>query len=163
LALLKSSRELRELKSLARSALDPRLKAFVELIEDDHGYPLYRAVSDVKEALSSSDNAVFRFQAGDIDITAPIARADFERWIAPELAEIEQALNTALAQAKLPASAIDSVFLTGGTSLTPAVRRLFIDRFGRDAVATGGEFESVASGLAMIGNSEHLPSLSQRG
>ena len=32
----------------------------------------------------------------------------------------------------------------------PAVRQLFIDRFGADRVDTGGEFVSVAEGLALI-------------
>jgi len=156
LALLKSSRELRELKSLARTAIDPRLQAFVELIEDDHGYPLYRAISRAKEALSGADSAPFRFQAGDIDIAADIARADFEAWIAPELTQIERALQQALDDAGLPASSIDKVFLTGGTSFVPAVRRMFTERFGEAKVVTGGEFESIATGLALIGASEDL-------
>jgi hypothetical protein len=33
----------------------------------------------------------------------------------------------------------------------PAVRRLFDERFGNDRVTTGGEFVSVAEGLALIG------------
>jgi hypothetical chaperone protein len=156
LALLKSSRELRELKSLARNAVDPRLQAFVELIEDDHGYPLYRAVSKAKEALSQADVAAFRFQAGGIDIQVGIARADFEAWIAPELAQIDRALQQALDQAGLTAASVDQVFLTGGSSFVPAVRRLFTDRFGSDKVATGGEFESIASGLGLIGEAEDL-------
>jgi hypothetical chaperone protein len=157
LALLKSSRELRELKSLARTALDPRVQGFVELIEDDHGYPLYRAISKVKEALSSADSAVFQFHAGGINIESNIARSDFEHWIAPELFQIEQALHQALDGAGLSASSIDQVFLTGGSSLVPAVRRLFTDRFGRDKIATGGEFESIASGLALMGHGDlHL-------
>jgi hypothetical chaperone protein len=156
LALLKSSRELRELKSLARTALDPKLQAFVELIEDDHGYPLYQAVSKAKEALSRADHAPFRFRAGKIDIAATIARADFENWISPELALIDRALQKALDDAGLRASSIDQVFLTGGTSFVPAVRRMFTDRFGHDKVVTGGEFESIAAGLALIGETEDL-------
>lgn len=161
LALLKSSRELRELKALARTALDPRVASFVELIEDDHGYPLYRAVSKVKEGLSEAERAPFRFQAGEIDIGADITRADFEAWIAPELGQIDQALQHALDGAGLPASAIDQVFLTGGSSFVPAVRRLFTDRFGTARIATGGEFESIASGLALIGQDENLALWSQ--
>ena len=45
---------------------------------------------------------------------------------------------------------VDRVFPTGGTSLVPVVRR-FTDRFGADRVAGGGEFVSVAEGLALIG------------
>jgi len=156
LALLKSSRDLRELKSLARTATDPRLQTFVELIEDDHGYPLYRAVSKVKEALSQADTAAFSFQAGGIDIEADIARADFEGWIQPEIAQIDRALQQVLDQTGLPPSAIDQVFLTGGSSFVPAVRRLFTDRFGAGKIATGGEFESIASGLSLIGEADDL-------
>jgi hypothetical chaperone protein len=156
LALLKSSRELRELKSLVRTAVDPRLAAFVELIEDDHGYPLYRAISQVKEALSRDASAPFRFQAGAIDIAIDIARTDFEAWIAPELAQIDRALQRALDDAGLPDRAIDQVFLTGGSSFVPAVRRLFTDRFGSQTIAAGGEFESIASGLSLIGGAEDL-------
>jgi hypothetical chaperone protein len=161
LALLKSSRELRELKSLARTAIDPKLQAFVELIEDDHGYPLYRAVSATKEALSRDSEALFRFQAGAISIEAQVARTDFESWIAPELAQIDRALQQALDGAGLEAASIDQVFLTGGTSFTPAVRRIFIERFGADKVATGGEFESISSGLALIGGTEDLDQWSE--
>ena len=45
---------------------------------------------------------------------------------------------------------VDRVFLTGGTSLVPAVRRLFEERFGPDRIDAGGEFVSVAEGLALI-------------
>jgi len=43
------------------------------------------------------------------------------------------------------------VFLTGGTSFVPAVRRIFEARFGPDRVKTGNEFTSVAKGLALRG------------
>jgi hypothetical chaperone protein len=45
---------------------------------------------------------------------------------------------------------VDRVFLTGGTSLVPAVRRIFEARFGADRVVAGGEFVSVAEGLALM-------------
>ena len=47
--------------------------------------------------------------------------------------------------------AVDQVFLTGGTAFVPAVRRLFADRFGAAKLAGGGEFVSVAEGLALMG------------
>jgi hypothetical chaperone protein len=46
---------------------------------------------------------------------------------------------------------IDRVFLTGGTSFVPAVRRVFTERFGEACISGGGEFVSVAEGLALIG------------
>jgi hypothetical chaperone protein len=44
---------------------------------------------------------------------------------------------------------VDRVFLTGGSSLVPAVRALFASRFGAERVRSGDELVSVASGLAL--------------
>jgi hypothetical chaperone protein len=41
------------------------------------------------------------------------------------------------------------VFLTGGSSFVPAVRRIFIERFGERKVTGGEELTSVATGLAL--------------
>ena len=53
--------------------------------------------------------------------------------------------------ARLDRPQIDRVFLTGGTSFVPAVRAIFDRRFDASRIETGGEFESIASGLALIG------------
>jgi hypothetical chaperone protein len=66
-------------------------------------------------------------------------------------------VDVALAQAGLGQDAIDRVFLTGGTSLVPAVRGLFTARFGAERVTGGGEFVSVAEGLALIGRDRRGP------
>jgi hypothetical chaperone protein len=47
------------------------------------------------------------------------------------------------------AASIDRVFLTGGSSLVPVVRRIFEERFGSDKISSGSEFTSVARGLAL--------------
>ena len=60
-------------------------------------------------------------------------------------------MDEALAAAALAPAAIDRVFLTGGSSFVPAVRRLFADRFGSGKLEMGGELVSIASGLALIG------------
>jgi hypothetical chaperone protein len=46
------------------------------------------------------------------------------------------------------ARAVDRVFMTGGSSFVPAVRRIFETRFGAERLRGGGEFVSVARGLA---------------
>jgi hypothetical chaperone protein len=80
-----------------------------------------------------------------------VTRADFEVWIAGDLARIGAAVDAALTEAATAAESVDHVFLTGGTSFVPAVRALFETRFGAKVVTTGGEFVSVAEGLALIG------------
>jgi hypothetical chaperone protein len=157
LAVMKSGSTLRELRQLARASEEPeRLEKLIEIIEEDLGYPLYKAVSETKFALSSQERARLTFHSGSIAIDAEVDRRDFERWIAPDIAEIEGAVEQALATAGLPATAIDKVFLTGGSSFVPAVRRLFEHRFGAKKIETGEQLLSIAYGLALIGEQEDL-------
>lgn len=156
LSLMKGSGDLKDLRELARAALDREpLDRLVALIENDLGFALYRAVSGAKLALSESDRTEFRFadRTAGIDLGAEISRAAFERWIAADVARIAETLDQALAQAGTDADAIDRVFLTGGTSLVPAIRRLFTDRFGSERLTSAEQFQSIAYGLALIGQS----------
>jgi len=78
-----------------------------------------------------------------------VTRTQFEGWIAEELGRIETCIDGLLSSTGVPACAVDRVFLTGGTSFVPAVRRIFASRFGEAALRTGEEFTSVARGLAV--------------
>ena len=78
-------------------------------------------------------------------------RGEFESWIAPDLTRLAATVDQVLVQANIETAQVDRVFLTGGTAFVPAVRRLFEDRFGEEKLAGGGEFVSVAEGLALIG------------
>ncbi|WP_207540521.1 Hsp70 family protein [Sabulicella rubraurantiaca] len=151
LSLMRAPKTLRDIAEVARTAEHPeRLMRLIRLIEDEAGYALYRAVSEAKTALSRAEETVLRFAHADFAVEARIDRAAFEGWIAPELGKIASALDAALADAGLPPEQVDRVFLTGGTSLVPAVRRLFEERFGLQRIVSGGEFVSVAEGLALI-------------
>ena len=157
LALMRASRDMREIRALERDAVEPeKIGRLIEVLDENLGYQLYRAISDLKIALSSDERADFRFEAGSISIGREVARSEFEGWIAPELALIETAVDAALAEAGLGAEGIDRVFLTGGSSLTPAVRNIFHRRFPSDRLETGAELESIASGLSLIGRERNL-------
>ncbi len=56
-----------------------------------------------------------------------------------------KAIDEALAVAGDSPNGVDKVFLTGGTSFVPAVRRLFTDRFGEAKIESGGELVSIAT------------------
>jgi hypothetical chaperone protein len=157
LALMRASRDMREIRKLVREAVEPdKIARLVETLDENYGYRLYRAVSKLKEALSAQDTAEFRFEAGSIRIVQDVPRSRFEGWIAPELAQIEAAVDRALADADLPAGGIDRVFLTGGSSLVPAVRAIFHRRFAADRIETGAELESIASGLSLMARERDL-------
>ncbi|UYV17326.1 Hsp70 family protein [Porphyrobacter sp. ULC335] len=153
LAMMRNKRTLEELRKLQRNAVDPApIGRMIALIEHEQGFPLYEAVGRTKRALSASDEAQFAFAGGGVEINAIVSRREFEQWIAEDLRRIEAAMDAALMKAELEPAAIDRVFLTGGSSLIPAIRALFERRFRPEQIATGGELTSIAHGLALIGN-----------
>lgn len=152
LALMHNRRTLAELQKLKRAATDPAaIGRMIAVVENELGYPLYDAVGQLKRTLSTSEHAHFHFDRAGVRVEADVSRADFECWIAPDLARIGATVDVALAEAGIGADAIDHVFLTGGSSLIPAVRRLFEERFTASRIASGNELTSIAHGLALIG------------
>lgn len=152
LSMMRTPRMMREIEDVRRTAEHPqRLNNLRRLIEDEQGYALYRAVSDTKAALSTSESTLIQFAHAEFVLEQVVRRCEFEHWIAPDLARLDAAIDAALTDADVRGAAIDRVFLTGGTAFVPAVRALFERRFGADRLTGGGEFVSVAEGLALIG------------
>jgi hypothetical chaperone protein len=150
LSFLKSRETMNMLKSVVKQALESdKIAALVYLVEHELGYHLHRAVQKVKIGLSRHEDEVFRFSDGDVELEANVTRAEFELWIAEELAGVEEKVDALLAKTGVDAKDVDMVFLTGGSSFVPAVRRIFESRFGANKIRTGDEFTSVARGLAL--------------
>ncbi|UWZ85007.1 Hsp70 family protein [Occallatibacter riparius] len=155
LSFLRTNNVRETLKSALARALEPeKIEALIAVIDGDLGYQLHQAVQQVKFELSQSERAEFRFRdggihGGAIDLRIPVTRAEFETWIADDLAAIEHSVDALLRSAGVSAGDVDRVFLTGGSSFVPAVRRIFITRFGQEKLRGGNEFTSVAQGLAL--------------
>lgn len=157
LAMMRNRRTLEQLAKLKHGATDPAAIArMIAVVEHELGFGLYEAVGQLKRALSAANHGSFAFSSDALNIHAEVSRADFERWIAPDLQRIGETVDGALAQAGLQPNQIDHVFLTGGSSLIPAVRALFEARFGESRIASGDELTSIAHGLALIGQSPDL-------
>jgi hypothetical chaperone protein len=142
------------LKGTLARALEPeKIQALIAVIDGDLGYQLHQAVQQVKFELSRSQQAEFRFRDSalhpNIDLRIPVSRADFENWIAEDLAAIEHCVDTLLKSSGVSPHHVDAVFLTGGSAFVPAVRRIFSTRFGPERIRGGNEFTSVAHGLAL--------------
>ena len=143
------------LRSARVRALEPeKIEALIAVIEGDLGYQLHQAVQKVKFELSQNECAEFAFRDGGpgastIELRIPITRAQFESWIAEDLAAIEHSVDALLKSSGVAPREVDRVFLTGGSSFVPAVRRIFTRRFGQDRIRGGNEFTSVAQGLAL--------------
>jgi hypothetical chaperone protein len=151
LSFLRSKETLDMLKNVAAQALErKKVQALLYLVNHDLGFQLHRAVQQTKVGLSNANQSVFHFDDGDLTLEAQVSRSEFEQWIAEELLSIEQRVDALLSKTGVDARAVDRVFLTGGSSFVPAVRRIFESRFGAERIQTGDEFTSVARGLAHI-------------
>ena len=150
LSFLRTASTMNMLNSTIATALEPeKIEALIHLIREDRGYDLHRAVQKAKCELSENPAARFLLSDGVIEIQAVVERAAFEEWIAEELAQIEACIDSLIASSGASAADVDMVFLTGGSSFVPAVRRIFETRFGAARIRTGNEFTSVARGLAV--------------
>jgi hypothetical chaperone protein len=150
LSFLRTSNVREILRSAHRRALEPeKIAALIAIIDENLGYQLHQAVQRVKFELSRSEAAEFRFDEGSLELRIPVTRAQFESWIERELQAIEQCIDGLLRTAGVDPRAVDRVFLTGGSSFVPAVRRIFAARFGERRIRSGNEFTSVAHGLAL--------------
>ncbi|HJU16928.1 MAG TPA: Hsp70 family protein [Stellaceae bacterium] len=155
--MLKTPEHIRDLERLQRASLSPNeIAKFIEVIRNDWGFNIYRAVSDTKVKLSVTPRADFVLMLGDIKIEEEISRADFESWIADDIARIELTVDRLLETEGVRVDDIDSVFLTGGSSFIPAVRCVFEAQFGAHRLADGENSQSVAFGLALIGLEDDL-------
>ena len=150
LSFLRTNAVMNMLNASRATAFEPeKIEALIHLIREDLGYHLHRAVQNVKCDLSEHSVATFRFSDGVIDIQAIVERTVFEEWISAELEQIEACVDSLIAASGVQYKDVDMVFLTGGSSFVPAVRRIFEGRFGAGRIRAGNEFTSVARGLAL--------------
>jgi hypothetical chaperone protein len=149
LSLLRGREVLEMLKGVQAQSLEPeKIAALIHFIKEDLGFHLHRAVQKVKNDLSNTPQATFQFSDGFVDLEAAVKRATFEEWISEELERIAGCVDSLLTSSGVLPKDIDMVFLTGGSSFVPAVRRIFETRFGK-RIRGGNEFTSVARGLAL--------------
>ncbi len=150
LSFLRAKENIRMIENLRAQADHPEMIGrLLEIVQDDLGYHLHRAVQRTKVDLSHHAEAEFVFSDASAKIRRKVTRAEFESWISVDLDHLNRGVAAVLEQSGCHPSTVDRVFLTGGSSLVPAVRSLFTATFGEDRIAAGDEFTSVARGLAL--------------
>lgn len=150
LSFLKTRETMELLRQIHFGALEPeKIEALIHVVEEDLGYHLFRAVERTKCGLSAEEISAFLFREALVDIHEEVQRAAFENWITPHVHAIAQCVDRLLAHCGVQSGDVDSVFLTGGSSFVPVVRRIFAQRFGEERLRGGDELTTVAKGLAL--------------
>jgi hypothetical chaperone protein len=132
--------------------LSDRPEAFERLeslVKDNQGFAIYQMIEGAKIALTTEDRAPMRFTYPRIPIDETLTLAEFDHNTAELNAQIIETLDRFLRDAAIDPRSIETVFLTGGTSLIRSLRGEFIARFGAERIRDGGEFTSVGDGLAL--------------
>jgi hypothetical chaperone protein len=151
LSFLKTKKNMELLRQIHFRAIEPqKIDMLIELVDHDLGYRLYRSIEETKFALSDTDQSLFRFHEGAVAIDKAVSRAAFEDWIALEVSQISRCVDRLLAKCAVAPADVDAIFMTGGSSFVPAIRKLFMEKFGATTpIRAGQEFTSVAEGLAI--------------
>ncbi|MEJ7557748.1 MAG: Hsp70 family protein [Pedobacter sp.] len=133
------------------SKQDKKFKNLITLTENNLGYSLFQSIEQSKLELSGSHHTQFSYSKMGIDINEGVSRVEYDQIISRDLNKISTYLEDFLSKNSIQTSDIDSLFLTGGTSMVSAVRNLFNSRFPDKPIHSGDNFISVAKGLAYSG------------
>jgi hypothetical chaperone protein len=126
-----------------------KIDQFMHVITHELGYPLSKAVEAAKFALTAHEASRLVLQEPPVALSEDVARPTFETWLQPSLQAIEACIDRLLERCQVASTAVDCVFLTGGSSFVPAIRHLFAQKFDPVRLRSGGELTSVVRGLAL--------------
>jgi hypothetical chaperone protein len=144
----KNEREIAELVSLA---CEPeKVKRLLNLVRQRLGHRLAFAVEDAKIALSAEERAAMPLAFLEADLATTATRADFDRAIEARTDRLYKTASDCIAAAGLSPAAIDTIFLTGGSSRVPAVRTAIGRAAPSARLAGGSDLLSVALGLTQM-------------
>lgn len=138
------------LKQILADCEDPEpFGRYIDVITSHRGHLIAAAVEQAKIDLSARADV-------DIDLRAVVPRlsvhtdaASFEVSIADELERLAATVLATLKACGRKDTAITTIFLTGGTSAVPAVKRVMTQLLPRAATIEGDLFNSVGFGLAL--------------
>ena len=144
----KNERMVAELVSLA---CEPeKVGRLLTLMRQRLGHRLAFAVEDAKIALSGEERTAVALAFLEAGLTTTATRVDFDSAIDARMDRLHEAATDCIAAAGLGPAAIDTIFLTGGSSRVPAVRAAIGRAAPSARLAGGSDLLSVALGLTQM-------------
>lgn len=138
----------RMVRELEADAVDPaRAKRLRTVIEKHLGHQLAFSVEAAKIALSAEDEVALEMGFIEPGLTAPATRDGFEDAVQTERARMAAAVRETLKRAGTGAEEIGTVFLTGGSSRVPVLRKAIASVVSPNKFRAGDDMLSVAMGL----------------
>ncbi len=147
---LYDAQALRDLRSTMREAVEAeRVETMAMLVEDRLGHRLIGAVEAAKITLSDASETQFAFPVRDREIRTEITSAQLGAALADSVSRLEATIGETLRLAGIGPEAVDSLILTGGSTLVPAVAGRLQGLFPAADVVRTDVLGSVGLGLAL--------------
>ena len=144
----RNEREVAELVSLA---CEPeKVSRLLKLLQQGLGHRLAFTVEDAKIALSAEGRVPVPLTFLEAGLAAVATRREFDHAIGAATDRLHKAAGACIAAAGLKPDAIETIFLTGGSSRVPAVRTAVAGAARSAGIAGGSDLLSVALGLAQM-------------
>jgi hypothetical chaperone protein len=141
---------LTEVRGVLRDSAEPeKIERLLRVLKQCKGHALLAGVESAKIELSSTDLATLDLDDSVAGISLKITRAELEATVADGLRRIRSRIDDVLKIAGLPPDSVSAVFLTGGATRMPSVRKSIAAVVPTARLIAGDAFGSVATGLAL--------------
>ncbi|MDA3840780.1 MAG: Hsp70 family protein [Patescibacteria group bacterium] len=128
------------------------VQALLDIIKENFGFSLFRAIENAKITLSDYHEAEIKFQHGNISIQELMTRKEFISINTNNFIDLQCCIEKTVKDSGLDFNDIDEVFITGGTSNIPFIMKIFSEIFGEGKIKKTNVFTSVAYGLGESAN-----------
>jgi hypothetical chaperone protein len=147
---LYDAKVLTEVRSVLRDSAEPeKIERLLRLLEQRKGHELLAGIESAKIELSLAELVTLNLDDSIADTSLEITRAELEAIVADSLQRIRSRTNDVLRMAGLVPDSVSVVFLTGGTTKIPSVRKAIAAAVPTARLIAGDVFGSVATGLAL--------------
>ena len=135
-------------RGVLRDSAEPKkIKRLLRVLEQRKGRELWRASDRPRSRHTPISPAQSRRYVADI--SREITRAELEAAVADSLQRIRSRIDDVLRMTGLTPDSVSAVFLTGGATRMPSVRKSIAAAVPTARLTAGDAFGSVATGLAL--------------
>lgn len=139
-----------DVRALLRTAHEPRkIEKLLSALENRRGHEIAMAVEAAKIHLSDARVSAIKMPGGGAPEFIEVRQEELRRAIGGMIEQLREALNETLRMAQVEGSAVQTIFLTGGSTALPLVRDSLTELLPRAKVVSGDIFGSVGTGLAI--------------
>ena len=126
-----------------------KISRLLELIKEGLYFSFSEKIIEAKVDLSFNEATKIEMSMFENPFEEPLSQKAFNGVIAHNIEKIKTTLDETMVKAGIGYEQIDRVFLTGGSTLVPAVQNIYQELFSKDKLVHTDVFSSVGYGLAI--------------